>query len=176
MGIPTSSLVSAGNFLSAKIVGRTLEDARASIQEELDANRAELDQVSQRLVESGLAGWSGDATTRSLIVRGQAKLLDDVTAIADLERVRRLFEVLETKETMMRLVEATNRGEGVQIYIGAANPLFGVAGCSMVVAPYLNSREQIIGAIGVIGPTRINYARIIPMVDYTAKMIGRFIG
>ncbi|HTH95881.1 MAG TPA: heat-inducible transcriptional repressor HrcA [Stellaceae bacterium] len=176
MGIPGSALISAGNFLSARIVGRTLEDARGDIQAEMDANRAELDQAAQRLVAMGLASWSGEEADRSLIVRGQAKLLDDVVALEDLERVRRLFEILETRETMMRLVEATSRGEGVQIYIGAANPLFGVTGCSMVVAPYLNSREQIIGAIGVIGPTRINYARIIPMVDYTAKMIGRFIG
>jgi heat-inducible transcriptional repressor len=176
MGIPASALVQASNFLSTKIGGRTLDDARGEIQTELDANRAELDAAAQRLVETGLASWSGETTARSLIVRGQAKLLDDVTALEDLERVRRLFEMLETRETMMKLVDAASRGEGVQIYIGAANPLFGVAGCSMVVAPYLNSREQIIGAIGVIGPTRINYARIIPMVDYTAKMIGRFIG
>jgi heat-inducible transcriptional repressor len=177
LGIPVSSLTAAGNFLSAKLVGYTLDEARGEISRELDANRAELDQTAQRLVEAGLASWSSaDTASRALIVRGQANLLGDVTAIEDLERIRRLFEVLEAKETMMRLVEATNRGEGVQIFIGSANPLFGIAGCSMVVAPYLNSREQIVGAIGVIGPTRINYARIIPLVDYTAKVIGRFIG
>jgi heat-inducible transcriptional repressor len=177
LGIPVSALTSAGNFLSAKLVGYTLDEARGEIARELETNRAELDQTAQRLVEAGLASWSsGDTASRALIVRGQANLLDDVTAIEDLERIRRLFEVLETKETMMRLVDATGRGEGVQIFIGAANPLFGVAGCSMVVAPYLNSREQIVGAIGVIGPTRLNYARIIPLVDYTAKVIGRFIG
>jgi len=109
-------------------------------------------------------------------VRGQANLLEDVTALADLERLRTLFEMLETREIMLRLLDASKQGEGVQIFIGAENRLFGVAGCSMVIAPYQNSREQIVGAIGVIGPTRINYARIIPMVDYTAKMIGRLIG
>ena len=128
------------------------------------------------LVEAGLATWAGDGEGGSLIVRGQANLLGDISALEDLERVRALFEMLETKDSMLRLVEAANRGEGVQIFIGAANPLFGVAGCSVVIAPYMNSREQIVGAIGVIGPTRINYARIIPMVDYTAKVIGRFIG
>ena len=109
-------------------------------------------------------------------MRGQANLLDDVTALADLERLRTLFEMLETRETMLRLLDASKKGEGVQIFIGAENRLFGVAGCSMLIAPYQNSRKQIVGAIGVIGPTRINYARIIPMVDYTAKVIGRLIG
>ena len=109
-------------------------------------------------------------------MRGQANLLEDVTALADLERLRSLFEMLETKETVLRLLDASKKAEGVQIFIGAESHLFGVAGCSLIIAPYQNSRERIIGAIGVIGPTRINYARIIPMVDYTAKMIGRIIG
>jgi len=139
-------------------------------------SRAELDEITARLVEAGLAVWAGDHDRGSLIVRGQANLLEDVTALADLERLRTLFEMLETRETMLRLLDASKQGEGVQIFIGAENRLFGVAGCSMVIAPYQNSREQIVGAIGVIGPTRINYARIIPMVDYTAKMIGRLIG
>ena len=99
-----------------------------------------------------------------------------MTALGDLERLRTLFDMLETKEAMVRLLDATREGDGVQIYIGSDNPLFGVAGCSVVVAPYTNSREQIIGAIGVVGPTRINYARIIPLVDYTAKVIGRMLG
>jgi heat-inducible transcriptional repressor len=176
MGIPASALVTAGNYLSARVLGRTLDEAKAGLAEDLAANRAELDEITSRLVEAGLATWAGDGEGGSLIVRGQANLLGDISALEDLERVRTLFEMLETKDSMLRLVEAANRGEGVQIFIGAANPLFGVAGCSVVIAPYMNSREQIVGAIGVIGPTRINYARIIPMVDYTAKVIGRFIG
>jgi heat-inducible transcriptional repressor len=132
--------------------------------------------LTSRVVETGLASWSGGDVERSLIVRGQANLLDDVTAIADLERLRALFEMLETRETMLRLLDASKRGDGVQIYIGAQSHLFGLAGCSVIIAPYQNSREEIVGAIGVIGPTRINYARIIPMVDYTAKVIGRLIG
>jgi len=177
IGIPASALVMAGNYLSSRVVGHTLDEAKAALAVDLDANRAELDEITARLVEAGLATWAADEQRGgSLIVRGQANLLEDINALEDLERVRTLFEMLETKDAMMRLVEAANRGEGVQIFIGAANPLFGVAGCSVVIAPYLNSREQIVGAIGVIGPTRINYARIIPMVDYTAKVIGRFIG
>ncbi len=176
MGLPASSLVSAGNYLAARVVGRTLDEARTEIATEIEASRAELDELTARLVEDGLASWAGTASGGALIVRGQANLLDDISAIEDLERVRTLFGMLETKDSLIKLVEAAGSGEGVRIYIGAANPLFGVAGCSMVIAPYMNSREKIVGAIGVIGPTRINYARIIPMVDYTAKVIGRLIG
>jgi heat-inducible transcriptional repressor len=176
VGVPASALVMAGNFLSARMVGSTLEEAKAVLQRELEAGRAELDELTAKLVRAGLASWAGEPSGGALIVRGQSHLLEDISALEDLDRVRRLFEMLETKDTMMRLVEATHRGEGVQIFIGSANSLFGIAGCSMVIAPYMNSREQIVGAIGVIGPTRINYARIIPMVDYTAKVIGRSIG
>ena len=111
-----------------------------------------------------------------MIVRGQAKLLDDVTALDDLERIRALFEALETKEALLRLIEAADEAEGVQIFIGAENELFSLAGCSMVITPFKNRNQAIIGAIGVVGPTRINYARVIPMVDYTAKIVGRLIG
>ena len=176
IGTPPSTLVAAGNYLNARLVGHTLEEAKAAIALDIETKRAQLDELTQRLVEAGLASWAGSEGSGALIVRGQANLLEDVTALADLERLRTLFEMLETKEAMLRLLDATREGEGVQIYIGADNPLFGVAGCSMIVAPYANSREQIVGAIGVIGPTRINYARIIPLVDYTAKVIGRLLG
>ncbi len=166
LGSLPATLISAGNYLNARLVGRTLDEAKA----------AQLDELTSKLVEAGLATMAGGGKDSALIVRGQAKLLEDVTALADLERLRGLFEALETKESMLRLLEATRAGDGVQIYIGADNPLFGASGCSMIVAPYQNSREQIVGAIGVIGPTRINYARIIPMVDYTAKVIGRLLG
>jgi heat-inducible transcriptional repressor len=111
-----------------------------------------------------------------LIVRGQAKLREDVTAMTDLERIRALFEMLETKEALLRLIEAADVAEGVQIFIGADNELFSLAGCSMIIAPFKGSDEKIVGTIGVVGPTRINYARIIPMVDYTAKVVGKLIG
>jgi heat-inducible transcriptional repressor len=176
LGLPPASLVAASNYLNSRLVGNTLEEAQQSVRQEIESNQAQLDELTTRLVETGLASWAGGDRGSALIVRGQANLLEDVTALADLERLRRLFEALETRETMLRLLEASKLGEGVQIYIGAENPLFVGAGCSMVIAPYQNSREQIVGAIGVIGPTRINYARIIPMVDYTAKVIGRLIG
>jgi heat-inducible transcriptional repressor len=176
LGLPPSALVSAGNYLNARLVGRTIEEARDEIQREIGTHQVQLDALTSKLVAAGLASWAGDDKGSALIVRGQANLLDDVTALADLERLRTLFEMLETRETMLRLLDASKQGEGVQIFIGAENRLFGVAGCAMLIAPYQNSRERIVGAIGVIGPTRINYARIIPMVDYTAKVIGRLIG
>jgi heat-inducible transcriptional repressor len=176
MGVPPSTLVRAGNYLSARLVGRTAEEARGELARDIESQRAELDHLTRQVVEAGLASWAGGEARTALIVRGQAMLLEDVTALADLERLRALFDMLETKETMLRLLESAREAPGVQIFIGADNPLFGVAGCSLVVAPYANSREQVVGAIGVIGPTRINYARIIPLVDYTAKVIGRLVG
>jgi heat-inducible transcriptional repressor len=175
LGTPPSSLQAAGNYLNSRLRGRTVEEAKVAILSEVEQRRTQLDELTTKLVEAGLASWGGGDRS-SLIVKGQANLLEDISALTDLERLRALFDALETKETMVRLLDATREGEGVQIYIGADNPLFGMAGCSMVVAPYTNSREQVVGAIGVVGPTRINYARIIPMVDYTAKVIGRMLG
>ena len=177
VGLPPSSLVQASNFLTARLVGRSLNEARSLITKELSEKKAQLDGLTTRLVESGLATWSeGGERGGALIVRGQAQLLEDVTALEDLERVRQLFAALEARETMLRLLNLTETAEGVQIFIGSDNELFGMANCSMVVAPYQNSQQQIVGAIGVIGPTRMDYGRIIPMVDYTAKVIGPLVG
>jgi heat-inducible transcriptional repressor len=176
LGLPPSALTQATNYLGARIAGRTAEEARLVIAEELETNRAELDQLTTQVVETGLASWAGSEGVRSLIVRGQAHLLGDVTALADLERIRMLFDLLERKESALRLLESVSDAEGVHIFIGAMNDMFNLSGCSMVVAPYQDRQGHLVGAIGVIGPTRINYARIIPMVDYTAKLIGRMIG
>jgi len=171
-----SALVEATNFLSARLVGRTLGEAYDEILNELESHRTQLDELTARVVESGLATWSGGGQEGQLIIRGQAHLLEDVTAAGDLEHIRGLFTALETKEEMLKLLSLTDTAEGVQIFIGAQNNLFNLAGCSMIVGPYQNSSEKIIGAIGVIGPTRMNYAHIIPMVDYTSKLISRFLG
>jgi len=175
-----SSLVQASNFLSARLVGRTVAEAYDEIMAELEQNRAELDTLTKSVVEKGLATWGGGSTAGalagSLIVRGQANLLEDINAINDLERIRNLFSTLETKQEMLKLLSLTDTAEGVQIFIGSDNQLFDLAGVSVVVDSFRGSAEQVIGAIGVIGPTRMNYARIIPMVDYTAKLIGRLLG
>ena len=183
MGLPPSSLVEAANFLSHRLVGRTLDEAMAEIAAELGDERARLDELTQRVVEAGLATWTrpgdADADKRldgALILRGRSQLLEDVKALEDLEQIRHLFKMLETKETLTKLLQLTDSAEGVQIFIGSESELFGLTGCSVVIAPYGDSERKIVGAIGVVGPTRINYARIIPMVDYTAKVISRLVG
>ncbi len=175
-GMAPSSLVEASNYLSARLVGRTLSEGYDEITAELESHRAQLDELTARVVEAGLATWAGGHKGGTLIVRGQANLLDDITVEADLERIRSLFAALETKEMMLRVLSLADTAEGVRIYIGADNRLFNLAGVSMIVGPYNDRRQQVVGAIGVIGPTRMNYARIIPLVDYTAQMIGRRIG
>jgi heat-inducible transcriptional repressor len=144
--------------------------------DELEGQQAQLDSLTSKVVESGLASWSGDRKDGLLILRGQANLLEDVNATTDLERIRSLFEALETKETMLKLLSLADTAEGVQIFIGADNQLFGLSGCSLIVGPYKNQENNVVGTIGIIGPTRMNYSRIIPMVDYTAKLIGKLIG
>ena len=177
--LPPHTLTMAANFINAHLAGKGLSEARAIMGDEILKQKNELDALTTKVVEAGLAIWSGEASGGHggghLIVRGQSKLLEDVSAMQDLERIRGLFEVLETRETMLKLLDATQVAEGVKIYIGAENRLFQGSGCSMIISPYMNSKEKIIGAIGVIGPMRMNYARIIPMVDYTAKLIGKMV-
>lgn len=175
-GLPPSKLVEATNYLNARLRGRTFEEARAIIERELEDNNAEIDELTSRIVSAGLATWSGDGRGDKLIVRGQSRLLDNVSALDDLERVRKLFDALETKKELLRLLDHTQTAEGVQIFIGAENELFGLSGCSVIAAPYTDANHRYVGAIGVIGPTRLDYARIIPVVDYTAKLISRLIG
>jgi len=175
-GIAPSMLIEASNYLSARLVGRSITEARSEIDGELAPHRAQLDALTRKVVEQGLAIWADNEAGGALIVRGQAHLLDDVQAVGDLERIRALFAALETKETIVNVLSLVDGAAGVQIFIGASNALFTLAGCSMVVSSYRDSRERIIGAIGVVGPTRMNYARIIPMVDYTAKLMGRLLG
>ena len=174
-GLQPSGLVQASNYLSARLVGRTIAEAHDEIARELEAHQAELDALTAKVVEAGLATWAGGEEGGSLIVRGQANLLADSMALGELEQIRGLFEALETKEAMSKLLGLADGAEGVQIFIGSESQLFGVAGCSAIVGPYRDARNRVVGAIGVIGPTRMNYARIIPMVDYTARLIGRMI-
>ena len=175
-GITPSALTEASNFLASRLKGRTLAETRAEMSAELGQARRELDETAARLVEEGLAAWSGgEAADRSLIVRGRANLLDDRTATADLERVRRLFEDLEQKEQLIALLEGVGQAPGVRIFIGAETRLFSLSGSAVIAAPYMSGQQKVLGAIGVIGPARLNYARVIPLVDYTAKVLGRLI-
>lgn len=175
--LPASALVEAANYLNARIAGRTLAEARAGIEVSRRAAQRELNELTARLVEAGLATWAGFGSEgRHLIVRGHAHLLEDLTAATDLERVRLLFADLETQTGVIDLLERAEEGEGVRIFIGSENRLFSLSGSSMIAAPLRDSERRIIGALGVIGPTRLNYARIVPMVDYTAKVVARVVG
>jgi heat-inducible transcriptional repressor len=176
-GLPTSALTEAANFLNAHVRGRTLAEAKAELEKALEAQRAALDELTQKIVSAGLASWSGgDRDDRKLIVRGQANLLDDLKALEDLERVRLLFDDLETKRGVIDLLGRAEQADGARIFIGSENKLFSLSGSSTIVAPYRDSAGRIVGVIGVIGPTRLNYARVIPMVDYTAKVVSKLLG
>jgi heat-inducible transcriptional repressor len=173
-GLPPSSLVEATNYLNSRIRGLTLNEARARIEKEHASAKAELDQLTQKVIEAGLATWSGALDGRqSLIVRGQSNLLKDVDGVENLERIRQLFDDLEAKRDLAQLLGLAERGDGVHIFIGSENKLFSLSGSSLIVAPFENEKRKIVGVLGVIGPTRLNYARIIPMVDFTARLIGR---
>jgi heat-inducible transcriptional repressor len=176
LGLPTSSLVEAANFLNARIRGKTLAEVMAELEQARAAAQAELDQLTQKVVADGLAsGSGGDGDERRLIVRGQAHLLEDLKVIEDLERVRLLFDDLESRREVIDLLGRAERAEGVRIFIGSENKLFSLSGSSTIIAPYPDRAGHIIGVIGVIGPTRLNYARVIPMVDYTAKVVGKLL-
>src|SRR5499427_2028981 len=177
VGLPTSALTEASNFLNARLRGKTLAEAKAEVEKALEAARAELDQLTRRIVADGLANWSGgESEERKLIVRGHANLLDDLKALEDLERVRHLFDDLETKREVAELLGRAEQAEGVRIFIGSENKLFSLSGSSTVISPYHDASGRIVGVIGVIGPTRLNYARVIPMVDYTARVVSKLLG
>jgi heat-inducible transcriptional repressor len=173
-GVTPSALTEASNFLNARMRGRTLVESRIEVGRELERARQELDAVSARLVEDGLAAWGGGGEMdRALIVRGRANLLGDPETLADLERVRMLFDDLEQKEQLIGLLDLVRDAEGVRIFIGAETRLFSLSGSAVIAAPYMSGRQKVLGAIGVIGPARLNYARVIPLVDYTARVLGR---
>ncbi len=175
-GLPPSALVEASNYLNAQLRGMTLTEAKARVEQDVAHARTELDQLTQKVVHAGLAIWSGALDGRkSLIVRGQSNLLQDVGALADLDRIRSLFDDLETKNELIRLLGSAEKGNGVSIFIGSETKLFSLSGSSLIVAPFKDAEHKIVGVLGVIGPTRLNYARIIPVVDYTAQLVGRLL-
>jgi heat-inducible transcriptional repressor len=175
-GLTPSALQEASNFLNVMLRGRTLAEAKAEMAVQLERARRQLDETTARLVEEGLAAWSGgEGAERSLIVRGRSNLLDDHAAVEDLERVRMLFDDLEQKEQLISLLDDVREAQGVRIFIGAETRLFSLSGSAVIAAPYMTERRKVLGAIGVIGPTRLNYARVIPLVDYTARILGRLL-
>ena len=174
--VTATALQQASNYLNAHIAHKTLPQAVEQIKIELQNHQSQLDALTAKVVASGIASFSSRESGGHLFIRGQSNLLDDITAIEDLERIRSLFGALEAKETLLKLLQAATLADGVKIFIGAENKLFSHSGCTMIVAPYKNQEAKVIGAIGVIGPTRLNYGRIIPVVNYTSQMIGKIIG
>ncbi|MEO1330140.1 MAG: heat-inducible transcriptional repressor HrcA [Pseudomonadota bacterium] len=179
-GVTPSAMREAANYLNARLRGKTLVEAGAALTAVIAERRREMGEIADRLVEAGIAVW--DVTTGAevvtpdrLIVRGRANLIGDPELGRDIDRMRRLFEDLETKQDLAQLIDLAVAGEGVRIFIGAENKLFSMGGSSLIISPYMNAEQQVIGAIGVIGPTRINYGRIVPIVDYTAKLMGRLL-
>ncbi|PLK25899.1 heat-inducible transcriptional repressor HrcA [Novosphingobium sp. TH158] len=174
--LPSSALEMASNYLSAQLVGRTLGEAVRAIRAEIASGQSALDAASRDLVVRGLAVWSEDALNRPvLIVRGQANLLDEA-AITDLERVRQLLDDLENKQSVAELLDAAREADATRIFIGSENRLFALSGSSVIASPYRNRDGRVVGVVGVIGPTRLNYARLVPMVDFTAQSLGKLIG
>jgi heat-inducible transcriptional repressor len=175
--LPSSALVEASNFLNARVRGSTLTELRSELEGALAAGQAELDHLTAKVIAAGVASWSGGPNEdRKLIVSGQSHLLEDLHAIEDLERIRTLFDELETRRGVVDLLGRAEGGDGVRIFIGSENKLFSMSGSSTIVTPYRDAGGRIVGVLGVIGPTRLNYARVIPMVDYTAKLVGRMLG
>ena len=169
--LPATALIEAANYINARLEGLTLADAATRLRHEIDGDRATLDTLTRALVEAGLASWTSDGAARPvLIVRGQAHLLD-----GDLDRVRLLLDDLEGKEELVRLLDLARSSDACKIFIGAENKLFSLSGSSVIAAPYRSGTGSIVGVVGVIGPTRLNYARVVPLVDYTAKALSRLI-
>ena len=176
LGMVPSDLVEAGNYMTAQLSGLTLTEAQARVGNELKRGRAALDKTAQGLVESGLAVWTKDGAARPvLIVRGAANLIDDAAA-ADLERVRQLLDEIEGQEEIARLLDSAREGAATKVFIGSENKLFALSGSSVIAAPYRGRDGRVVGVVGVIGPTRLNYARVVPMVDFTAQTLTRLLG
>ena len=175
-GQTPSSMREAANLLNAMIEGRTISDLRHVMKAEVAARRREIDTLAHDLIEKGIAAWENEGErTERLIVRGRSHLLEQGGDAAQLERIRSLFDDLERKRDITEFLSLTEDGEGVRIFIGSENKLFSLSGSSLVVSPYMNADRKIVGAVGVIGPTRLNYGRIVPIVDYTAQLVGRFL-
>ncbi|MBZ0128324.1 MAG: heat-inducible transcriptional repressor HrcA [Rhodobacteraceae bacterium] len=176
IGQTQSAMREAANFLNTIAEGKTLSEIGRAVAEEIRKNRRELDILAQQLVQAGVAVWENEGERHErLIVRGQSNLLDDNANVLDIERVRILFDELERKRDLAQFLELADEGEGVRVFIGSENKLFSLSGSSLVVSPYMNADRKIIGAVGVIGPTRLNYGRIVPIVNYTAQLVGRML-
>jgi heat-inducible transcriptional repressor len=176
-GMTANALVEASNYLAHLAVGHTLSETRKAVQNQRAETLAELDELTRNLVEAGLATLSdeGGAATPTVIVRGRANLINDTMASEELDRIRQLFDELERREGLIELLGDTDKADGVKIFIGSENKLFSLSGSSVILSPYKDANQKVVGVLGVIGPTRLNYARIVPVVDYTANVVSQML-
>jgi heat-inducible transcriptional repressor len=174
-GSPASAFIEASNYLNAHFRGRTLAEARIELERQQEERRREIDRLTESVIAAGIATWSGATEAGTLIVRGMSNLIGDVKALEDLERLRLLFDDLESKKEIVQLLGLAEQGEGVRIFIGSENKLFSLSGSSLVVAPFRDAGENVVGVLGVIGPTRLNYARVVPAVNYTAQLMTQLL-
>jgi heat-inducible transcriptional repressor len=175
-GTLPGTLEQASNYMTSRLAGRTLAEAVQALHGDILSGRSALDAASRDLVERGLAVWSEDAARRPvLIVRGQSNLLDEA-ALTDLERVRQLLDDLEDQQSVAELLDLALAAQATRIFIGSENRLFALSGSSVIASPYRDREGRVVGVVGVIGPTRLNYARVVPMVDFTAQSLGTRMG
>lgn len=174
--VDESALNAASNYLNDKLSNNNLKDIQKDILNDIRSHKSQLDDLTKKLVEAGLALPVDAEKTGHIIIRGQSKLLEDVKALEDLERARTILGYLEEQQNMLELLKSVEGAQGVQIYIGSENTIFDQSGWSLIISPYKDAAEQIVGAIGVIGPTRLSYDRVIPMVDYTSQLVSRLVG
>jgi len=170
-----NTLKQVSNYLNSKFSGKTIDEIKKIISNEIENSQLELNTLSKKLVKEGIIELVPNSEAPYIFLHGQSSLLEDNIVTKDLDQMRNIFDDIENKSNFLSVLESTNKGKGVQIYIGAQNFLFNHSGLSMIMAPYINNEQKIIGAIGVLGPMRINYARIVPLVDYTSKVIGRIL-
>jgi heat-inducible transcriptional repressor len=174
-GLSPGTLTEAANFLNARIRGLTMSEVRRELERSLAVAGAELDLLTARVIEAGIAVWSGEEGDKRLIVRGRSRLIQNFAGTEDLQRIQTLFDEMESQQDLIEILRSAEAGEGVRIFIGAENKRFSLSGSSIIVAPFQDERSKLVGVLGVIGPTRLNYARIIPVVDYTARLMGRLL-
>jgi len=173
-GVYTDNILrEISNYLNAKYLNKSIGEIKRNIQLEINNSKGRLEVLSQNLVQKGILEIAPNSENPYIFLHGQSNLLEDEIISKDLDQIRKLFDEIENKTNFLEILENTNSAKGVQIFIGSQNFLFKHSGLSMIMAPYKDKDQKIIGAIGVMGPTRLNYAKIVPLVDYTSKIIGK---
>jgi len=164
-----SELVEAGNYITQNYAGQSIEDVRQRLREDLRELRQDMIQLMSAALEAGDKALSEE--NEQYVISGERNLLDVSELSQDMRRLRQLFELFERKTSLLRILDVSLRGEGVQIFIGGESGVTTPDDVSVVTAPYRVDGE-VVGTVGVIGPTRMAYDRVVPIVDVTAKLLS----